>query len=137
VLLVGCVRRPRLYASAKLSAYDMCVLCHFCDAAGIQGGSFNVYSLPPDMQSGKYQRHLDSVLPDPSYLIEVPTPQHPNRRPIRRVVNVPVRMACESLADEIENDPTTMTVMRADPDSRDQCVLDTVAYRRWVKKRVV
>ena len=132
--LVG--SHPRLCASAKLSAYDICVLCHLADQAGVEGGHFGLYGRPPDLQSGKYQSHLDQVLPSPSRRIEVQTPMNPNRQPVRSVRSVPVRMASEALMDEIETDPTTTSVMTCSPDAREHCILDTDAYRKWVQKHL-
>ena len=53
----------RLYAAAKLSAKDFCVLAHYAAAAGVPS-SIAVYGLPPGQATdGNYQRHLDARLP--------------------------------------------------------------------------
>ena len=120
----------RLYATAKLSARDLCVLCHWADVAGAEGGAFSLYAKPPDLQSGKYQFHLDSVFPEPAYLVDLPTPMHPNRKPVRKVRNVPVRMACESICDEFQcSDSCCRKLVEAKPGDRPETVMDTDAYR--------
>eukprot|EP00959_Pyramimonas_sp_CCMP1952_P094390 1974669-Pyramimonas_sp.AAC.1 len=48
-----------LYATARLTARDLCTLCYHCHYAGAQGGSFSTYMKEPGVQSGQYQRLLD------------------------------------------------------------------------------
>ena len=121
--------RARLYSSAKLTAKDLCIICYYADLAGVAGADFSLYSRPPDAQPGKFQAHLDRVLPEPKCLFSIATPCNPNRGPLRKIVHIPVRLACDSLADEIETDDTTRRMMDAPCDERPQCVLDTPAYR--------
>eukprot|EP00959_Pyramimonas_sp_CCMP1952_P222275 4647069-Pyramimonas_sp.AAC.1 len=80
-----------LYASAKLSAYDVCVLCYRCQVAEVPGGSFSIYGSAPGKQSGSYQRHLDTVLPGPGDLYMVPTPCNVRRAATRSIRDIPFR----------------------------------------------
>eukprot|EP00959_Pyramimonas_sp_CCMP1952_P207717 4344687-Pyramimonas_sp.AAC.1 len=56
-------RLLKLYASCRLTAEQLCTMCHACVEAGVPGGNFNLYSLEEGKQSGRYQRHLDSGRP--------------------------------------------------------------------------
>ena len=37
-----------LYAACKLSAKDLCILCHYIALSGTQGADFSKYALAPD-----------------------------------------------------------------------------------------
>ena len=53
-----------LYAFCKISARDLAILMYWIHQAGVRG-EFQQYGLPPGLQTGKYQRHLDKYLPQP------------------------------------------------------------------------
>eukprot|EP00959_Pyramimonas_sp_CCMP1952_P340003 7120738-Pyramimonas_sp.AAC.1 len=79
------------------------------------GADFYQYSLGPDHQSGKYQRHLSTKLPNAPHLIMVDTPVNLNRHPRRTIRPTPVAAVFETLDDEIHNDLTTVEMLDADP----------------------
>lgn len=65
-----------LYLQRKLNAKDFCTLAFLANNAGISEAA--PYALNPNSQSGKFQRHLNGVLPylqarDRLYEIEVPS----------------------------------------------------------------
>ena len=117
-----------LYSSARLTAKQFCVTCRLCEEAGARGGCFSKYSRKDNLQSGKYQEHLDRVLPKPDHIYPVPAPQNVNRRPHRSNRSIDVKLAYESLADEVFAQDDTFTTLRAPADAREQCVLDLPVY---------
>jgi len=110
----------RLYSSAKLSAFDFCLACHWADKAGAPGAAFDLYAVPPGQQSGKYQRHLDNVLPDVKHLTTVATPCNRNRGAARSIRHIIVRCIYESVEDELACDPTLHSMLD-DPDDAVGC----------------
>eukprot|EP00959_Pyramimonas_sp_CCMP1952_P127404 2664796-Pyramimonas_sp.AAC.1 len=81
----------RAYSCCKLSAKDLCIACHHAAAANVPGGAFGLYAVDPDADSGRFQRHLDTVLPGPGPLFMVATPQNPSRSTQRVVRDLPMR----------------------------------------------
>ena len=118
----------QLYASCKVSATDFCNICFFADAAGVPGANFAQYSLAPGKGSGKYQRLLSQVLPQPSGMICIKTPVNLNRSFRRSTRDTPIRCTFESLEEELTSDTTTINTLLSDPDERDQCILDLPCY---------
>eukprot|EP00959_Pyramimonas_sp_CCMP1952_P328569 6878932-Pyramimonas_sp.AAC.1 len=49
----------KLYASCRLTAQQLCVLCHSAVEANVVGGNFAAYAMEDGKQSGKYQAFLD------------------------------------------------------------------------------
>ena len=88
-----------LYACCKLTAEDLCVLCDFCQKAGVGGGSFHNFAMEPDGPSGSYQRHIDDRLPRVKYgyhadiVSSAPSP------------TMMFQLANESINEELEADP--------------------------------
>ena len=58
-----------LYALGKLSAKDLCVASHYAASAAVPGGDFESLAMDPSSQSGKFQAHLDRVLPSVGPLV--------------------------------------------------------------------
>ena len=48
------------FRSRRLTAKDVCILCHYAHFAGAKGGAA-VVKLQPKASSGHFQRHLDTV----------------------------------------------------------------------------
>eukprot|EP00959_Pyramimonas_sp_CCMP1952_P364521 7633445-Pyramimonas_sp.AAC.1 len=118
----------KLYATCKISAKDFCSLCWHAHGANVAGGDFGMYAKDPSSQSGKFQHHLDEVLPQPKFLYPVSTPVNFNRRPERTLRDVLMRCPCESLAEEISTDPLTMSHVLSPPGSRTSSVMDAPVY---------
>eukprot|EP00959_Pyramimonas_sp_CCMP1952_P166705 3484164-Pyramimonas_sp.AAC.1 len=118
-----------LYSQAKLSARDLCVLCKHASDASCPGGAFSIYGLPPNLQSGKYQRHLDAVLPSPKHLLAIQTPSNVNRSAIRSSRDVLVRCIWESLSDELENDPSIRDKLYPSDSEAKDSVVSLPAYQ--------
>ena len=53
-----------LYAVCKISARDLCILFYWIEQCGLQG-EWDGMGLAPGAQTGKYQQHLDKLLPNP------------------------------------------------------------------------
>eukprot|EP00959_Pyramimonas_sp_CCMP1952_P346240 7251728-Pyramimonas_sp.AAC.1 len=66
----------RLYASCRITAQHLRLLCELCSKAKVQGGCFDAYARPEGLQSGKYQLHLDRVLPVVDHLYSVQAPMN-------------------------------------------------------------
>eukprot|EP00959_Pyramimonas_sp_CCMP1952_P047722 996191-Pyramimonas_sp.AAC.1 len=96
-----------LYASARLSAKDLAILCHLANAAGVQGAPFATYAVSPERQSG-HQDHLDRVLPDSGRLIYVDTVVQKKGGAARTTRPAPVRVIWESIEEEIKQDATIL-----------------------------
>ena len=96
-----------LYALGKLSAKDLCVASHYAASAAVPGGDFESLAMDPSSQSGKFQAHLDRVLPSVGPLVWVSVPLH--RRfgddVARETRLVPMRPPHEALAREIMDAP--------------------------------
>eukprot|EP00969_Alexandrium_andersonii_P236515 10441333-Alexandrium_andersonii.AAC.1 len=65
-----------LYLGSKISAKNMCELCHYAAKAGIAGDVARYGFKPNVANTGNYQRHLDRVLgfdqAERFYQMEVP-----------------------------------------------------------------
>eukprot|EP00959_Pyramimonas_sp_CCMP1952_P319818 6692252-Pyramimonas_sp.AAC.1 len=117
-----------LYGSCRITAKQLCVLCHMCDEAGVPGATWSMYSRSADLQSGKYQHHLDCVMPAPKHLIHISVPISENHSTLRSVRDHPVKLFYESLSDELAGDPSILEALRARPDQREPNILDVPAY---------
>eukprot|EP00959_Pyramimonas_sp_CCMP1952_P383430 8034680-Pyramimonas_sp.AAC.1 len=117
-----------LYATTKINAYDLSVLCGYCAKAGVPGGAFSRYARDPGKQSGAYQHFLDTKLPGPGPLYYVPTPCNVKRSPKREIKHIPFRPIFETIADELQTDDTSLHLVGQDPDDREQTVLDLPCY---------
>ena len=51
------------FALNKISAGDFCVACHHADEGGMLGADFALYAQKPGLQTGRYQKHIDAVVP--------------------------------------------------------------------------
>ena len=91
-------------ACKRLSAHDLCVLCHWVTEMGVEG-VVNNFALAPGKQSGKYQRRLDSAQGvekhDPKfYMLEVAcNDKYADSRSVQDVTTIP---AHEALCREID-----------------------------------
>ena len=93
----------KLYCAQKLAAADLCQLCHWCALANVKDADFTQCGLPPGLQSGKYQRLLDTVLPASGHSTTITVPQSRKKHRIdRSTVEVTCSMVQESLADDKE-----------------------------------
>eukprot|EP00959_Pyramimonas_sp_CCMP1952_P329008 6888025-Pyramimonas_sp.AAC.1 len=95
----------RLYSTAKLSALELCQICHFAHAAGTPGASFSLYALGPGHQTGKYQALLDRVLPEPHHMTTIRTPGNYQRAAARTCRYIPTRCVWDSIEDELSTSP--------------------------------
>ena len=53
-----------LFAEQKITAQDLCVLCHWANEAGTPGADYALYSVSPGKSTGSYQ---DPFLCDSSF----------------------------------------------------------------------
>eukprot|EP00972_Heterocapsa_arctica_P089717 13233591-Heterocapsa_arctica.AAC.1 len=72
------------YACCKFSAKDLCTAMYFAEKAGTSGADFAKYALAPpapghNASEGRYQKHLDTVLPVGNPLYSVDTPVNEKR----------------------------------------------------------
>eukprot|EP00959_Pyramimonas_sp_CCMP1952_P371290 7775293-Pyramimonas_sp.AAC.1 len=118
-----------LYGRCKMTAKDFCIACWHCNRAGTSGAVFALYAVDPQSETGAFQRHLDKVLPLAGEMLYVDAPMSPGRSIARTTVSVPMRCLWESLEEECASDPTILATLRAEPQDREQCVLDVPAYR--------
>eukprot|EP00959_Pyramimonas_sp_CCMP1952_P029314 615446-Pyramimonas_sp.AAC.1 len=54
----------RLYATGRLDAKALCLICFYAVKAGARGELLEALQFGPDKQSGKYAKHLKDVLPE-------------------------------------------------------------------------
>lgn len=94
-----------MYALVKITAQDLCVGCFFAHRAGVLGADYARYALPPGLQDGRYQRHLDRAMPQSSPLYTVQTPCCIRRSGDREVRDLPCIVPHEALAREVAADP--------------------------------
>ena len=116
------------YATCKLTAQQFCTACDFCYAAGVRGGAFELYRMPPGKETGAYQKRLDRVLPPVDVTYDVPTPVNLNYFTIRTTKMTPVKYGWKCIEDELKSDPTILETLMADPGDRKKSVLDIPAY---------
>lgn len=90
-----------LYALCKLSAQDLCVALHYANLAGVGGAEFDRYAMPPGMGSGRYQRHLDRVLPNATPMYDVRVPVTVRSSGARETRMLPCSPPHEALAREV------------------------------------
>ena len=95
-----------MYAKCKITATDLCTLCHWASIDHVPGGAFSLYELNPTNQSGKFQRHADSVLPSPGDLFMVSVPFNLSRRVNRVTKSIPVKALWRSVSQELALDAT-------------------------------
>lgn len=95
-----------LQFAGKLSAKQLCVICHWASLAGCEGPA-KTFAYSPAAQTGKYQRHLDRVTNahdffESLYMIRVPG--YNKFDASRAVHELPVRPPHEAVAEEIGAD---------------------------------
>ena len=115
-----------LYASCKLTAKDLCTLCHHCTAADVLGADFELYAVPPDRCSGRYQAHLDTVLPQGGPYYYCPVPCKSKRKAARGSRIVPMNCAWVRLLAELK--ATDVEQMLDDSTEREENASDTPTY---------
>jgi hypothetical protein len=99
----------------RLSARDVCVLCHYAKAAGIQGPACDM-AFRPNAPTGHYQRHLDSSTElnaklDGVYNLMVPS--YDKYELSRAELEVPSLPMHECLNAEVENDVSVAESFKA------------------------
>lgn len=96
--------RHRLTGS--LSAQQVCILAHWASRAGATG-SCSQFAAPPGLQSGSYQRKLDSYLRDPDEepFYHLRLPGYDLASASRAILVRESRPPHEVLAAEVEKDP--------------------------------
>ena len=100
-----------LYACCKITAKDFATACFFANEAGVGGADFSTYAVPPGKDSGRYQKALSAVLPEPGPFIICKTPQTPKGQELRQVVDVPISLGYERLLREVEKSPEILEKM--------------------------
>ena len=119
----------KLYGSCRLSAQQLCTLCHSATDAQVPGGNFAAYAMAEGKQSGKYQAFLDKVLPGPGPLHEVPCPMNQNKSPHSSIRQVPMQLVHDCLRDELRDSPDMLDVLNTPAAVRPAAsVLDTQVY---------
>ena len=105
---------------SKISARDVCILCHFATLAGIQGPA-KKFAKAPGHQVGKYSGHVDNATrldhmnDDDLYRVEVPAT---DRVYLGRTTEViPIFLAHEVLAQEINETPSIVAQVEEQRDS--------------------
>ena len=93
-----------MYALRKLTAKDFSIAAFWASRAKVPGADWAAYGLPPDSQTGKYQRRLDELLPGAGTLVPVKTPCIDRKEPIRSTMHLLVRPLHESLWEEVRDD---------------------------------
>ena len=97
-----------LYALQKITAKDLCIACYWCDEAVILGADFSPMALPPDLQSGKYQDHIDKVAPPSSHLDHIQVASMSRGTESRSSVTTTVALVHEALEAEVRESPDIM-----------------------------
>ena len=93
-----------MYALRKLTAKDFSIAAFWASRAKVPGADWAAYGLPPDSQTGKYQRRLGELLPGAGTLVPVKTPCIDRKEPIRNTMHLLVRPLHESLWEEVRDD---------------------------------
>ena len=99
----------------RLSAKDVCVLCHYATIAGLTGPATE-FSFRLDAPTGHYNRHLNTVLKlneamSGSYTVSVPGQ---DKYELGRVsIPMPCFLPHECLSEEIDNTPEMVDKLRA------------------------
>ena len=96
--------------------------------AKVPGADFTLYAVPPGKQTGKYQRHLDEVMPAPGPRYYVDAPCQEKRRTGRHTRSIPMCPINLSIAKEMSSSPALLETLNANPRDRDVNVMDTPAY---------
>eukprot|EP00959_Pyramimonas_sp_CCMP1952_P049880 1042302-Pyramimonas_sp.AAC.1 len=117
-----------LYASCKVTARELSVLCWHLEKAGTPGAAFALYASSPHLQSGKYQQNLDKVLPKCGPFYYMKTPGNWNGQSHRSVMEIPLRPAFDSIDSELNDDPDILKQLDGPDDNRPRNALDTPAY---------
>lgn len=103
-----------LYLLRKLSARDMCLLCHYASSAGIREAT--PHARRPGLPSGHYQRALSSSLPylrERDRLYEIDVPSYSSDAMSRATVCLTMIPPHEALADCIGGDGTSLEELRS------------------------
>ena len=93
------------YALCKLNAAEFCILSYHAHLGGMMGGDFALYAYPPGKPEGRYQAHLDTVLPQPGPYYPVKAPQWV-KGDSRGSRDVPTAQLWDRLSSELKSDPT-------------------------------
>ena len=94
----------------KMSARDVCVICHYGKAAGLRGTAADL-GHNPSAQSGKFQRHIDTILKTDITLRKqytLPLPGYDKYALARTELMVPVLPIHEVLWEDLENIPANV-----------------------------
>ena len=76
-----------MYALRKLTAKDFSIAAFWASRAKVPGADWAAYGLPPDSQTGKYQRRLDELLPGAGTLVPVETLCIDRKEPLRNTMH--------------------------------------------------
>jgi hypothetical protein len=126
-----------LFALNKISAQDTCILFWHSHLAGAVGAEFETHMLAPGKQSGKYQAHLDTVLPSPGPLYYADVPCSPKGKgdvlqglTQRRKVSTPISPLWLRLQAELQTQPDMLDELRpeAEPFKNHNSVMSTPSY---------
>ena len=97
-----------LYVLKKLNAAEFCIACYWCDRACVPGANFAQMAMQPGLQTGKYQRALDRVLPPPEHLDFIQVPSVVRGTATRTLASTAVALVHESIEAEVREDPSIM-----------------------------
>ena len=86
---------------------------HFAAEAAAPGADFASLAVGPGAPSGHYQRHLNSVLPDPGPLCFVSTPLQVRGQKGRHEELIPMNPPREALTKEAMENPSFVDAARA------------------------
>jgi hypothetical protein len=103
--VAGCLE---LYWSRVLNARQFCEMMHNAGRAGITEA--RRFGLPPGEQSGRYQRKLDSVIPNRDDHYDLPVPGHGKHDLNRQVHSCWVTVPHEEIARDM-SEPTFRTLL--------------------------
>ena len=91
-----------LYSSRRaMTAKDLCVLMHDLGVCNTPGGEFKRFGLGEGKQSGKYKRHVDSLLPSSGPFYRASIPAKIQHKPWIKDKSVVFRAVWETLSAEI------------------------------------
>ena len=119
-----------LYAVTKISAMDLCIICYWCERALLLGGAFGLYAFGPGKQSGKYQHHLDRVLPRQEAYVYPEMPQALRGTAARSSRVVPMAPVFEGLNDEIRSRPDIKAMLADTNGEHEGTFLELPVYQQ-------
>ena len=113
-----------MLACQKITAKDFCILCHECMEANMPGGNFGTYAVAPGNQTGRYQQHLDRVLPTGPNLYYASMPVHERMTPTTASYDMPFNAIWQSLHKELVQNTDILTQL----DTGNTQITDVRAY---------